>query len=206
MFWIKDITGNAEDGIITLARNASENIEGTGASYVLDRDHGYWQVTSDGTDWWILANIDPFIGYAKETIVELTASQTIPASNNFGNIGLEAGATSTSKTYITRGAGTVINFNVAGRYRADFNLKNLNPTADTELKLEVYNNTTAASHISEIGIAVDSAADIAVFTPMSFTITTANTAQDFLLRWATGDAATIACAGGKVFIYYLGKA
>lgn len=207
MFWIKDVTGNAEDGLITLVRNGSENIEGTAASYVLDRDYGFWQVTSDGTNWWILANIDPLIGYAKETELTIAATQTIPANSSFGDIDLDAGSNATTKTYVTRGSGTLINFNVAGRYRAYLWFKKLTPAGDTSLKIELYNNTDASTHMSEIDIAVDSAADQTIFSTLLIDITTAQTAKDFKFRWATGDADTISSTfGGRIIIQYLGKA
>ena len=51
---IKDISGAANTNNITLARNASEKIEGTAASKLLQTNWGAWTITSDGTDWFMV--------------------------------------------------------------------------------------------------------------------------------------------------------
>lgn len=50
---IKDKTGSAATNNITIVRHASEKIEGVAASYVIDTDWGWVQLTSDGTDWYV---------------------------------------------------------------------------------------------------------------------------------------------------------
>jgi hypothetical protein len=51
-FVIKDISGTAETNNITIAQNASENIENVAASYLLTTNFGYVKLMSDGTNWW----------------------------------------------------------------------------------------------------------------------------------------------------------
>lgn len=50
----KDKSGNASVKNITLARNASEKIEGVSASRVFVADWGTWTAVSDGTDWFLV--------------------------------------------------------------------------------------------------------------------------------------------------------
>lgn len=51
---IKDISGTANTNNITLARHASEKIEGLAASKLLQTNFGSWTFTTDGTDWWMV--------------------------------------------------------------------------------------------------------------------------------------------------------
>jgi len=53
-FYIKDSTGQAGTNNITVARNASETIDGTAASKILGTDWGSWLFVSDGTNWFVL--------------------------------------------------------------------------------------------------------------------------------------------------------
>lgn len=54
VLYIKDSTGSAETNNITLIQNAAEKINGVAASRILSTNWGTWQITSDGTDWFIL--------------------------------------------------------------------------------------------------------------------------------------------------------
>ncbi len=54
IFVIKDMSGNAESQPITLARNASEKIEGIAASRLLNTSWGKWTAVSDGVDWFFV--------------------------------------------------------------------------------------------------------------------------------------------------------
>ena len=51
---IKDISGTGHTNNITIARNASENIEGVAASFVYQVDWGSLTITSDGTNWFFI--------------------------------------------------------------------------------------------------------------------------------------------------------
>lgn len=51
---IKDISGVAATNNITIAPNASEQIEGLSSAYTLATDYGIIRMTSDGTNWWIV--------------------------------------------------------------------------------------------------------------------------------------------------------
>jgi hypothetical protein len=51
---IKDAGGLAATNNITVARNASEEIEGVAASYLIQGDWASITLTSDGTDWFIV--------------------------------------------------------------------------------------------------------------------------------------------------------
>ena len=50
---IKDSTGSANTNNITVARNGSENIDGTAASYTMDSDLESKVFVSDGTNWFV---------------------------------------------------------------------------------------------------------------------------------------------------------
>ena len=50
---IKDSTGSANTNNITVARNGSENIDGTAASYIMDSDLESKVFVSDGTNWFV---------------------------------------------------------------------------------------------------------------------------------------------------------
>lgn len=54
-FIIKDKTGNANANNITIARAASESIEGIAANKTLQTNWGYWWFVCDGTNWFILS-------------------------------------------------------------------------------------------------------------------------------------------------------
>lgn len=56
MFLITDISGTAQTNTITLAPHASEMIEGLAASKVFQTNYGSWEITSDGTNWFINAS------------------------------------------------------------------------------------------------------------------------------------------------------
>ena len=51
---IKDKTGQANTNNITVIRAGSEDIEGVGASRILQTNWGAWTFASDGTDWYII--------------------------------------------------------------------------------------------------------------------------------------------------------
>lgn len=51
---IKDISGNATTNNITIARHASETIEGLASSYVIQVSYENVIISSDGANWWIL--------------------------------------------------------------------------------------------------------------------------------------------------------
>jgi len=51
---IKDISGTAATNNITIARHASEQIEGVSASFVLASNYGRVTLLSDATNWWIV--------------------------------------------------------------------------------------------------------------------------------------------------------
>jgi hypothetical protein len=51
---IKDISGTAQTNNITVARHATENIEGLAASKVLYTNFGSWTFCADGTNWWMV--------------------------------------------------------------------------------------------------------------------------------------------------------
>lgn len=51
---IKDISGAATTNNVTIARHASENIEGVAASYLIQVSYGTVILYSDGTNWWII--------------------------------------------------------------------------------------------------------------------------------------------------------
>lgn len=53
-FWLKDISGLCATNNITITRFASEKIEKTAASLVLQSNFGGWQFVTDGVDWWLL--------------------------------------------------------------------------------------------------------------------------------------------------------
>lgn len=53
IFRIIDTTGSMNANNITLARSASEKIEGLAASKVLQTNWGWFQVTTNGTDWFV---------------------------------------------------------------------------------------------------------------------------------------------------------
>lgn len=54
VFILKDKTGGANTNNITLARHASEKIEGIAASRALSTAWGQWAITTDGTDWFVI--------------------------------------------------------------------------------------------------------------------------------------------------------
>jgi hypothetical protein len=51
---IKDAGGLAATNNITIARNASEEIEGVAANYIVQADYDTVDLVSDGTDWFIV--------------------------------------------------------------------------------------------------------------------------------------------------------
>ena len=51
---IKDTSGTAATNNITIAPNASEQIEGLSSSYILTTDYGIVRLTNDGSNWWIV--------------------------------------------------------------------------------------------------------------------------------------------------------
>lgn len=51
---IKDVSGLAGTNGITVLRSASEQIEGVGASILLQADWGAWTIITDGTNWYFL--------------------------------------------------------------------------------------------------------------------------------------------------------
>lgn len=53
VFWIKDVTGLAETNYITLVRFDGEQIEGIASNRILQAAFGNWEITSDGTNYWI---------------------------------------------------------------------------------------------------------------------------------------------------------
>lgn len=53
-FFVKDVIGTCSTNNITIARAASESIEGVAANKVLQTDWGSWAFVSDGTNWFIL--------------------------------------------------------------------------------------------------------------------------------------------------------
>jgi len=50
---VKDSGGDANGNNITVARNGSENIDGTAANWVMDSNYEAKTFVSDGTDWWV---------------------------------------------------------------------------------------------------------------------------------------------------------
>jgi hypothetical protein len=54
MLYIKDISGTAQTNNITIARHASESIEGIAASFIFKTNWGCILLTSDGTNWFII--------------------------------------------------------------------------------------------------------------------------------------------------------
>lgn len=52
--WLKDISGNLQTNNVTLARHASERIEGLSSNRTLLTNYGAWHVFSDCTDWWFV--------------------------------------------------------------------------------------------------------------------------------------------------------
>lgn len=53
IFRIIDSTGNFQTNNLTLARSASEKIEGLAASKVLQTNWGWFTIVTNGTDWWV---------------------------------------------------------------------------------------------------------------------------------------------------------
>lgn len=53
-FIVKDVSGYAATYNITIARAASESIEGLAVSYACKADYGSWQFVCDGTNWWLV--------------------------------------------------------------------------------------------------------------------------------------------------------
>lgn len=53
-FTIKDADGNAAVNNITVARAASEKIEGLASSFIAASNWGSWRFFSNGTDWFII--------------------------------------------------------------------------------------------------------------------------------------------------------
>lgn len=51
---IKDIAGTSNTNNITIARHASETIEGVAASKILQTNYGSVSLSSDGTNWWMI--------------------------------------------------------------------------------------------------------------------------------------------------------
>jgi hypothetical protein len=52
---IKDTTGNAQINTITVARHASENIEGLAANKTLYTNFGSWTFSADSSgNWWMV--------------------------------------------------------------------------------------------------------------------------------------------------------
>lgn len=56
IFTIKDSTGKFGTNTCTLARAASESIEGVAASFAMTAIWGSWTFVSDGTNWFIVAH------------------------------------------------------------------------------------------------------------------------------------------------------
>jgi len=52
-FFIKDVGGLLSTNNVTLDRLGSETIEGLASDYLLQADFGYWQLFSDGTNWFL---------------------------------------------------------------------------------------------------------------------------------------------------------
>lgn len=52
-FFVKDSGGSASTNNITIARHASESIEGLAANYLGTVDYGVWKFSCDGTNYWI---------------------------------------------------------------------------------------------------------------------------------------------------------
>lgn len=53
VFRIIDITGTLSTNNLTLARSSIEKIEGLAANRLLQTDWGFWEVTTNHTDWFI---------------------------------------------------------------------------------------------------------------------------------------------------------
>ena len=53
-FYIKDATGSANTNNITIARAASESIDGVAASYIIDSNLASVLLVCDGTNWFVL--------------------------------------------------------------------------------------------------------------------------------------------------------
>lgn len=53
---IKDISGTAQTNTISVAQNAAEQIEGVAATKTFNTNYGSWTLSSDGTNWWIIAH------------------------------------------------------------------------------------------------------------------------------------------------------
>jgi hypothetical protein len=51
---VKDIAGTAVSDPITIARHASETIDGVAGSYTLATNYGHVSLHSDGTNWWVI--------------------------------------------------------------------------------------------------------------------------------------------------------
>jgi len=51
-YLIKDVTGDALTNNITIVRDGSDTINGSGANYVIDREYGYCLLVSDGVSSW----------------------------------------------------------------------------------------------------------------------------------------------------------
>lgn len=54
MMYFKDVSGTANTNNITVARFATEMIEGVAASAVFSTNYGAWHLIADGTNWWII--------------------------------------------------------------------------------------------------------------------------------------------------------
>jgi len=53
LFRIIDTGGALQANNLTVARFAAEMIEGLAASKIFQTNYGGWDITSDGTNWWI---------------------------------------------------------------------------------------------------------------------------------------------------------
>jgi len=53
-FIVKDVSGLAATYPITLLRNATEQLEGVSASYVMETPYGSWTWNFDGANWWLV--------------------------------------------------------------------------------------------------------------------------------------------------------
>lgn len=52
-FTVKDVGGEVSTNPITIARAASEDIEGVGTDYLCESNYGSWEFSDDGTGWWL---------------------------------------------------------------------------------------------------------------------------------------------------------
>jgi hypothetical protein len=137
-----DSTQQAATNNITLARAGSESIQGVAASYVLSRSGGSWELTSNGTDWF-LSTATP-----KKSITVFngptSGNQSVPTT--FASPTLSAAAL-TVGVPVTR-ATNVLTFPWIGIWRVMVSFGNITG-AGTNTFMSRWRNTTDASDVDK---------------------------------------------------------